>query len=308
MSSLAAARADNFYHPPDWDPSKESRNKHHGSHGALGDRARKLHQGILIIRFEMPFHVWCEGCGHLIGKGVRFNAEKKQIGAYHSTKIWSFSMKAPCCQQRIEVHTDPRNAEYIVVSGGRRKVEGGGEGDDGRVTVDPRAEGRPTDPISLLETAEDDKQRAIDDRSTLVTIQEQSSLRFRSDAANNRELRKAMRSARGEEAAREQRRAQLGLPEHMTLAPETRIDRLRAAAVEFGGGGYKHKQAWKQDRRQIASSSIFSGGAVAAAAAKKRSGHQSSGGGGQKQLQQKARKMEGGVRLRLSNPDEKKKA
>lgn len=305
MSSLAAARADNFYHPPDWDPSKESRNKHHGSHGALGDRARKIHQGILIIRFEMPFHVWCDGCGHLIAKGVRFNAEKKQIGAYHSTKIWSFSMRAPCCQQRIEVHTDPRNAEYVVVSGGRRKVEGGGEGDDGRVTVDPRAEGRSTDPISLLETAEDDKQRALDDRSTLITIQEQSAVRFRSDATNNRELRKAMRSARGEEAAREQRRAQLGLPEHVTLAPETRVDRLRAAAVEFGGGGYRHKQAWKQDRRQIAKSSIFIGGAVAAAAVKKRNVQQA--GGEQKQLQQKARKMEGGVRLRLSIPDEKKK-
>jgi Saf4/Yju2 protein len=34
----------------------------------LRDRARKLDQGILIIRFEMPFNVWCEGCNHLIGK------------------------------------------------------------------------------------------------------------------------------------------------------------------------------------------------------------------------------------------------
>jgi coiled-coil domain-containing protein 130 len=91
-----------------------------GSHGALGDRARKLHEGILIIRFEMPFNVWCTGCNHLIGKGVRFNAEKKQIGMYHSTKVWSFSMKTPCCQNRIEIHTDPKNAEYVVVSGARR--------------------------------------------------------------------------------------------------------------------------------------------------------------------------------------------
>jgi coiled-coil domain-containing protein 130 len=91
-----------------------------GSHGALGDRARKLDQGILIIRFEMPFNVWCLGCNHLIGKGVRFNAEKKQIGNYHSTKVWSFVMKSPCCQHRIEIHTDPKNAEYVVVSGARK--------------------------------------------------------------------------------------------------------------------------------------------------------------------------------------------
>ena len=88
----------------------------------LRERAKKLDQGILVIRFEMPFNVWCTGCGHLIGKGVRFNAEKQAIGAYHSTKIWSFSMTAPCCQQRIVVHTDPKAAEYLVVSGGRRKV------------------------------------------------------------------------------------------------------------------------------------------------------------------------------------------
>ena len=88
----------------------------------LRERAKKLDQGILVIRFEMPFNVWCTGCGHLIGKGVRFNAEKQAIGTYHSTKILSFSMTAPCCQQRIVVHTDPKAAEYRVVSGGRRKV------------------------------------------------------------------------------------------------------------------------------------------------------------------------------------------
>ena len=70
----------------------------------------------------MPFNVWCDGCGHLIGKGVRFNAEKQEIGKYHSTKIWSFTMTASCCQQRIEVQTDPKNAQYNVVSGGKRKV------------------------------------------------------------------------------------------------------------------------------------------------------------------------------------------
>lgn len=77
---------------------------------------------INACRFEMPFNVWCNGCGHLIGKGVRFNAEKQAIGNYHSTKIWSFTMTAPCCQQRIEVQTDPKNAQYRVVSGGKQKV------------------------------------------------------------------------------------------------------------------------------------------------------------------------------------------
>lgn len=65
----------------------------------------------------------CGGCGHLIAKGVRFNADKKQIGNYFSTKIWSFKMRAPCCSAEIEVQTDPKNCEYNVVTGGRRKKE-----------------------------------------------------------------------------------------------------------------------------------------------------------------------------------------
>ena len=88
----------------------------------------------------MPFNVWCAGCGHLIGKGVRFNAEKKQIGMYHSTRVWSFAMRSPCCQTRIEVHTDPKNAEYVVVSGARRWVGRWEGGEAGGAAGGPEAE------------------------------------------------------------------------------------------------------------------------------------------------------------------------
>ena len=88
----------------------------------LRERAKKLDQGILVIRFEMPFNVWCGGCNHLIGKGVRFNAEKEQVGMYHTTKIWRFSMRCPSCANRIQVETDPKQTEYIISCGARRKV------------------------------------------------------------------------------------------------------------------------------------------------------------------------------------------
>ncbi|KDD76772.1 DUF572 hypothetical protein, partial [Helicosporidium sp. ATCC 50920] len=98
-------------------------NAFNNSHGALGSRARKLDEGILVIRFELPFNAWCAGCGHLMGKGVRFNAEKQEIGRYHSTRVWSFRMRTPCCSTALEVHTDPRNCEYLLVKGARRKHE-----------------------------------------------------------------------------------------------------------------------------------------------------------------------------------------
>ena len=40
MSSLAAARADNYYYPKEWDPSWGSLNKYQNSH-PLGIRAKK---------------------------------------------------------------------------------------------------------------------------------------------------------------------------------------------------------------------------------------------------------------------------
>lgn len=31
-------------------------------------------------------------------------------------------MTTPCCQSKIEIHTDPKNARYIIVSGAKQKV------------------------------------------------------------------------------------------------------------------------------------------------------------------------------------------
>jgi coiled-coil domain-containing protein 130 len=80
----------------------------------LRERARKLDQGILIVRFEMPYNVWCEGCNEHIGKGVRFNAEKKQFGNYFSTKIWQFRMKCHLCSNWMEIHTDPKVGMLVM--------------------------------------------------------------------------------------------------------------------------------------------------------------------------------------------------
>ncbi|PFH34332.1 nuclear protein-like family protein [Besnoitia besnoiti] len=123
MSSLEAVRADGYYYGPDYDPRQHgSLNQYRGSH-PLGDRAKKLDVGILVIRFEMPFKVWCTACSHVIDKGVRFNAEKKCVGTYFSTKILEFAFACPRCKEEITITTDPKNAEYRCTKGVRRKVE-----------------------------------------------------------------------------------------------------------------------------------------------------------------------------------------
>jgi coiled-coil domain-containing protein 130 len=67
---MGERKGTNHYYPPDYDPRKGGLNKFLGTH-ALRERAKKIGMGILIIRFEMPFNIWCNGCGNHIGMGVR---------------------------------------------------------------------------------------------------------------------------------------------------------------------------------------------------------------------------------------------
>ncbi|EXJ93160.1 hypothetical protein A1O3_01717 [Capronia epimyces CBS 606.96] len=125
------------YVPPELEGSV-SFNAASGKGHALGNRARKLKsEGILTVRFECPFAIWCTHCNpeHIIGQGVRFNAEKKKVGHYYSTPIWSFRFKHTVCGGWIEVHTDPQNAEYLVVDGGRRRDTGEDKLLDGEIRL-----------------------------------------------------------------------------------------------------------------------------------------------------------------------------
>ncbi|KAJ2922541.1 hypothetical protein H1R20_g14552, partial [Candolleomyces eurysporus] len=147
------------YYPPDWEPSKGGLNKYHGKH-ALGDRARKLDQGILITRFELPFNIWCGTCNNHIGMGVRYNAEKKKIGNYYSTPIFSFRCKCHLCDGWFEIQTDPKNTRYVVTSGARRKEEDWDPEENGGFAVHGQfsntdKEGAPIDPLAALEKTAD---------------------------------------------------------------------------------------------------------------------------------------------------------
>lgn len=60
MSSLAAARADNFYFPKDWDPSKGTVTNHYKTKRSGGEPpAFSSIKNPSKIRFEMMFNVRC---------------------------------------------------------------------------------------------------------------------------------------------------------------------------------------------------------------------------------------------------------
>ena len=117
MSSLAATQADGFYHPPDYNPAKHgSVSKFHGSKG----HNQYLKQG--IVRLELPYKAWClkKGCERVIDQGTRFNATKKHVDVYFSTKIYEFTMHCPSCDNLLVMRTDPKNTAYVYTAGMRR--------------------------------------------------------------------------------------------------------------------------------------------------------------------------------------------
>ncbi|KAL3510865.1 hypothetical protein ACH5RR_030266 [Cinchona calisaya] len=253
-SSLAAARADNFYYPPEWTPKKGSLNKFHGQH-ALRERARKLDQGILIIRFEMPFNIWCGGCESMIAKGVRFNAEKKQVGNYYSTKIWSFSMKSACCKHEIVIQTDPKNCEYVIISGALKKTEEF-DVEDAETMLLPVDEERSklADPFYRLEHQEKDIKKKKEAEPVLVRLQRVSDSRHSDDYGLNKALRAKLRNQKKRVAEEEAASRKMGLG--IRLLPASEEDTATARRIKFA---QKFEKNRKDKRALINAASIFSG-------------------------------------------------
>ncbi|KAL3450033.1 CWC16 protein [Aspergillus insuetus] len=227
------------YVPPDLEGTTTG-NALHSKH-PLGSRARHLQtKGALLVRFEIPFATWCTNCvpENIIGQGVRFNAEKKKVGNYHSTPIYSFRFKHSVCGGWIEIRTDPKNTAYVVTEGGRRRDYGIDEDGNavGEIMVGKAgAEAGKDDPFAKIEGKIEDK-RAVDEaRTRILELQRRQNRDWDDPYAVSRRLRRGFRAERkvlekkekGMEAIRE--KMSLGIE----IVDETEEDRLRAAMVEF---------------------------------------------------------------------------
>ncbi|KAI1733678.1 CWC16 protein [Xylaria scruposa] len=242
------------YVPPDVEGtiSGNALNKKH----ALGARASKLRtEGILTVRFEMPFGVWCGTCPKptIIGQGVRFNAEKKKVGAYHTTPIWSFRMRHTDCGGVIEIRTDPANAEYVVTEGGTRRDTGDDKDDSlvtshhlvgglGEIQTAKEKDALRNDAFARLEKTIEDRGVLIERTHRIAELEDASYRAWEDPYAQNRRLRAAFRTgrkAREKEAASTedlQERMSLGID----LVPATEEDARRAALVDFGVAAALH--------------------------------------------------------------------
>ncbi|KAG5278943.1 hypothetical protein AALO_G00104440 [Alosa alosa] len=249
----------NKYYPPDFDPVKHgSINGYNNSH-PLRERARKLSQGILIIRFEMPYNIWCDGCKNHIGMGVRYNAEKKKVGNYYTTPIYRFRMKCHLCVNYIEMQTDPANCDYVIVSGAQRKEERWDMAENEQILTTEHSEKQKleTDAMYKLDHGGKDKEKLRAALPSLNELQDHQSA-WKDDFQLNSSLRRKFRVEKKVIVEQEEKddavRKRTNLS--ISLVPEKEEDKKLAALLTFQSpDSYDDRQQSK--RKEISSRSWF---------------------------------------------------
>ncbi|CAF1135458.1 unnamed protein product [Adineta steineri] len=197
---MGERKGQNKYYPPDFDWRKHSSlNGYQGVH-ALRERARKLDQGILIIRFEMPYNIWCNTCGNHIGMGVRYNAQKTKIGNYFTTPILQFRMKCHLCDGHFEIKTDPKARDYVIVSGARREEQRWDAAENGQIVMESKEEMKKlaTDAMFKLEFEGKDVSKKANKSAPDLTELEVQQSAWKDDYIINYVLRKDLREAKRE--------------------------------------------------------------------------------------------------------------
>ncbi|DAZ93933.1 TPA: hypothetical protein N0F65_012879 [Lagenidium giganteum] len=238
MSSLAAARADNFYYPQGWTPEDGSLNKFHKSH-PLGKRAKDIAQGILVVRFEMPFNVWCLHCRTHIGRGVRFNAKKKHVDKYLSTPIYEFRMDCASCQGELVIRTDPAARGYNLVSGVQQKAEEFTAEDVETERLNDSAVGEKIaeDPFFRLEHENEDKRRAQQRATGLAAIIEVQDAQCKDNYASNSALRAKFRKEKKALKKNQVALDKLGLSIKLVAATQDDVIAAKSVAFQTKRGG-----------------------------------------------------------------------
>lgn len=226
------------YVPPEFE-GVLSHNQVSSKH-ALGARASKSHLGILTVRFEMPFPIWCTACPKptIIGQGVRFNAEKKKVGNYYSTPIYSFRMKHIACGGTIEIRTDPKNTAYVVAEGARKRDLGEDKVEEGDVKIltQEEREERRNNAFASLEGKNEDRERLEMAKERIEELQDVQDAHWDDPYEQNRKLRRAFRV--GRKSREKDAIAAQSLQDKMSfgydLLPENEDDARRAGTIDFG--------------------------------------------------------------------------
>lgn len=232
MSSLAATQSDGFYFPPSYDGRTMGGLSKFNTNGQYKGANQYLQNG--VVRFELPFDGWCVKCESHKSKGLRFNARKDRAGKYHSTQIWSFSMKCDRCDQIFVIKTDPANDTYDFAEGIRKHEQDfEPELDDSiiRATTDEERHLLSTNPMYRLQHEKEDKTRAATAKEQLESL---INLRD-AHASQDYDMNCLMRKGNRDKKKRDQLLIQEGEARGLNIAmvEEDESDRKRAKQAHF---------------------------------------------------------------------------
>jgi len=102
------------YYPPDFDPSKLTRQRGPKNAGPK----------LMTVRLMAPFSMKCTHCGEFIYKGRKFNARKETTDQkYYNIAIFRFYIRCTRCSGEITFKTDPKNMDYECERGAKRNFE-----------------------------------------------------------------------------------------------------------------------------------------------------------------------------------------
>ncbi|KAF2106592.1 hypothetical protein BDV96DRAFT_507579 [Lophiotrema nucula] len=102
------------YYPPDFDPSKITRQRGPKQSGPK----------LQTVRLMAPFSMKCTHCGEFIYKGRKFNARKETTDEkYYNIAIYRFYIRCTRCSGEITFKTDPKNMDYECERGAKRNFE-----------------------------------------------------------------------------------------------------------------------------------------------------------------------------------------
>ncbi|KAL3096758.1 hypothetical protein niasHT_029642 [Heterodera trifolii] len=241
---MGERKGQNHYYPPDFNyQTHKTLNRYHGVH-ALRERGKRANEGILTIRFEMPFNVWCLGCNNHVGMSVRYNAEKRKVGMYYTTPIYEFRMKCHLCDNYFTIRTDPKNFDYELVEGVRRQ-----EIRFDPSTIDNLAPVDRTMSLKLGADAMFKAEHTVDDKKKLASADDQIhrleaiQTRLYDDYMANSVLRGSFRREKKDlnERRANDKAMKMRLSTELALLPETEEDRLSAKRLamskHFTSGG-----------------------------------------------------------------------
>ncbi|KAG8058856.1 hypothetical protein GUJ93_ZPchr0002g24910 [Zizania palustris] len=162
-------------------------------------------------------------------------------------------MKSPCCKHEIVIQTDPKNTEYVIISGAQKKTEDY-DVEDAETLLLPADEERDklADPMYKLEHQEEDLKKKKEAEPVLVRLQRLSDSRHSDDYALNRTLRDRLRSQKKRVAEEKKSARKMGLG--VRLLPHSAEDATAAALVKFAS---KFEKSRRDKRAAIKAASIF---------------------------------------------------